>query len=79
MARTAKKAAASKAAPVKSTIERPAEPKRFKASKEQLLGFYKQMLLIRRFEERAGRCCSRCAPPRRDRRPVRRRTCRATR
>ncbi|MCD1590527.1 pyruvate dehydrogenase (acetyl-transferring) E1 component subunit alpha [Qipengyuania citrea] len=27
---------------------------RFKASKEQLLDFYKQMLLIRRFEERAG-------------------------
>src|SRR5215207_205910 len=34
--------------------ERPPEPKRFKASKEQLLDFYKQMLLIRRFEERAG-------------------------
>ncbi|KNH01346.1 pyruvate dehydrogenase e1 subunit alpha [Qipengyuania citrea LAMA 915] len=27
---------------------------RFKASKEQLLDFYKQMLLIRRFEERSG-------------------------
>ena len=28
--------------------------RRFKASKEQLLGFYEQMLLIRRFEEKAG-------------------------
>ncbi|QIK79839.1 pyruvate dehydrogenase (acetyl-transferring) E1 component subunit alpha [Sphingomonas piscis] len=34
--------------------ERPPEPKRFEPSKEQLLDFYKQMLLIRRFEERAG-------------------------
>ncbi len=33
---------------------RPPEPKRFKASKDELLGFYKEMLLIRRFEERAG-------------------------
>ena len=65
MARTAKKAAAKPAAPSKSslakaaslppsTLKRPAEPKRFKATKEQLLDFYKQMLLIRRFEERAG-------------------------
>lgn len=34
--------------------ERPGEPQRFKASKEQLLEFYRQMLLIRRFEEKAG-------------------------
>jgi pyruvate dehydrogenase E1 component alpha subunit len=34
--------------------ERPPEPERYKASKEELLDFYKQMLLIRRFEERAG-------------------------
>jgi len=33
---------------------RPPEPKRFKASKQQLLDLYKEMLLIRRFEERAG-------------------------
>ncbi|MEO7601641.1 MAG: thiamine pyrophosphate-dependent enzyme, partial [Sphingomicrobium sp.] len=33
---------------------RPPEPKRFKASKDELLGFYREMLLIRRFEERAG-------------------------
>ncbi|WP_363181687.1 pyruvate dehydrogenase (acetyl-transferring) E1 component subunit alpha [Sphingomonas quercus] len=34
--------------------ERPAQPERYEASKEELLGFYQQMLLIRRFEERAG-------------------------
>ncbi|MET4898545.1 pyruvate dehydrogenase (acetyl-transferring) E1 component subunit alpha [Sphingomonadaceae bacterium jetA1] len=34
--------------------ERPAEPQPFQANKEQLLDFYKQMLLIRRFEEKAG-------------------------
>jgi pyruvate dehydrogenase E1 component alpha subunit len=65
VARTAKKAAAKTAAPSKSNRapgaspppanrERPAEPKRYKASKDELLDFYKQMLLIRRFEERAG-------------------------
>jgi pyruvate dehydrogenase E1 component alpha subunit len=30
------------------------EPKRYEAGKDELLDFYKQMLLIRRFEERAG-------------------------
>ncbi len=35
-------------------IARPPEPKRFKASKDQMLEFYRQMLLIRRFEEKAG-------------------------
>ncbi|MBT2187727.1 pyruvate dehydrogenase (acetyl-transferring) E1 component subunit alpha [Sphingobium nicotianae] len=34
--------------------ERPGEPESYKASKEELLEFYRQMLLIRRFEERAG-------------------------
>jgi pyruvate dehydrogenase E1 component alpha subunit len=34
--------------------ERPPEPKRHQAGKEELLEFYRQMLLIRRFEERAG-------------------------
>ncbi len=34
--------------------ERPNEPERYNASKEELLEFYKQMLLIRRFEEKAG-------------------------
>jgi len=33
---------------------RPDEPERFKASDEQLLEYYRQMLLIRRFEEKAG-------------------------
>ncbi|MBV9372073.1 MAG: pyruvate dehydrogenase (acetyl-transferring) E1 component subunit alpha [Alphaproteobacteria bacterium] len=34
--------------------ERPPEPKRYEAGKEELLQFYREMLLIRRFEERAG-------------------------
>nr|WP_151955926.1 pyruvate dehydrogenase (acetyl-transferring) E1 component subunit alpha [Sphingomonas sp. EC-HK361] len=34
--------------------ERPAEPQPYKASKDELLQFYKEMLLIRRFEEKAG-------------------------
>src|SRR5437868_8394991 len=35
-------------------IARPPQPKRYKASQDELLEFYRQMLLIRRFEERAG-------------------------
>ncbi len=42
------------AAPPLPNRERPAEPTPYEASKEELLGFYKQMLLIRRFEEKAG-------------------------
>ena len=53
MARPAKKTAAA-APPPSSNRERPSEPKRYKASKDELLDFYKHMLLIRRFEERAG-------------------------
>ena len=34
--------------------ERPREPERYSASKQEMLDFYRQMLLIRRFEERAG-------------------------
>ncbi|MCE2730003.1 MAG: pyruvate dehydrogenase (acetyl-transferring) E1 component subunit alpha [Sphingomonadaceae bacterium] len=34
--------------------ERPSEPKPYKATKEELLKFYSDMLLIRRFEEKAG-------------------------
>ena len=43
-------------APAKATdkSERPPEPKRYKAGKDELLGLYREMLLIRRFEERAG-------------------------
>ena len=52
MARSAK--AAKTASPEEPRIARPPEPKRFKADKDQLLEFYKEMLLIRRFEERAG-------------------------
>jgi len=36
------------------TIERPSQPGRYKASKDELLQLYREMLLIRRFEERAG-------------------------
>ena len=52
MARSAKKAAVSQ--PQAPRIERPPQPQRFKADKDQLLQFYRKMLLIRRFEERAG-------------------------
>jgi pyruvate dehydrogenase E1 component alpha subunit len=54
VAKTARKSTASSAAPPPPNRERPKEPTRYKASKEELLDFYKQMLLIRRFEERAG-------------------------
>jgi len=37
-----------------SNRERPPEPKRYQASRDELLEYYRQMLLIRRFEERAG-------------------------
>jgi pyruvate dehydrogenase E1 component alpha subunit len=52
VARSAKKAAVS--AVSGADIARPPQPKRFKASKDQLLQYYREMLLIRRFEERAG-------------------------
>ncbi|WP_226372721.1 pyruvate dehydrogenase (acetyl-transferring) E1 component subunit alpha [Allosphingosinicella flava] len=42
------------AAPQLSNRERPAEPRRYEASKEEMLEYYRQMLLIRRFEEKAG-------------------------
>ncbi len=55
------KRASSKAAPPAppssgggSNRERPPEPKRHEADKDELLEYYRQMLLIRRFEERAG-------------------------
>jgi pyruvate dehydrogenase E1 component alpha subunit len=53
VARPAKKSAVS-SAPQEPQIERPPQPKRFKADKDQLLQLYREMLLIRRFEERAG-------------------------
>jgi pyruvate dehydrogenase E1 component alpha subunit len=42
------------APPPATNRERPPEPTRFEPNREQLLEFYRQMLLIRRFEERAG-------------------------
>jgi len=53
VARSAKKAAVSPETRGPD-IKRPPQPQRFKASKEQMLQFYREMLLIRRFEERAG-------------------------
>ena len=53
MARTAKKAAV-QSAQQPPKIDRPPEPKRYKASKDEMLQLYREMLLIRRFEERAG-------------------------
>src|SRR6476469_5092934 len=35
-------------------MELPSQPQRYKAGKDELLQFYREMLLIRRFEERAG-------------------------
>jgi pyruvate dehydrogenase E1 component alpha subunit len=58
MARAAAKRAASAPAsssePATPNRERPGEPGRYEASRDELLEFYRQMLLIRRFEERAG-------------------------
>ncbi|WP_174284663.1 pyruvate dehydrogenase (acetyl-transferring) E1 component subunit alpha [Sphingomonas bacterium] len=48
------KAPASLTAPPLPNRERPAEPTSYEASTEELLQFYKDMLLIRRFEEKAG-------------------------
>jgi pyruvate dehydrogenase E1 component alpha subunit len=53
VARSAKKTAVS-SQPQAPDIERPAQPQRYEASKEELLQLYREMLLIRRFEERAG-------------------------
>ena len=49
-----KPAARNSAEPPKPDRERPDEPRRHKADKAELLEFYRQMLLIRRFEEKAG-------------------------
>ena len=42
------------ATPIAGSWPRPDEPIRHVPSKDELLGYYRQMLLIRRFEERAG-------------------------
>jgi pyruvate dehydrogenase E1 component alpha subunit len=54
VARSAKPKAAASAAPSIPNRERPPEPKRYEAKREELLQLYREMLLIRRFEERAG-------------------------
>ncbi len=51
---TAKSGKAATGAPPPANRERPEEPTRYEASKEELLEFYREMLLIRRFEEKAG-------------------------
>ena len=48
------KSAAQAAPPATPNRERPPEPQRHQSDKAELLEFYRQMLLIRRFEERAG-------------------------
>ena len=53
MARSAKKTAVPATAQAPE-IPRPPQPQRYKASKDDLLKLYREMLLIRRFEERAG-------------------------
>ncbi|MBW8911065.1 MAG: pyruvate dehydrogenase (acetyl-transferring) E1 component subunit alpha, partial [Sphingomonas sp.] len=50
----AKAPARAKSEPLVSNRPRPDEPQPYQASKEELLELYKQMLLIRRFEEKAG-------------------------
>ena len=50
MAREPKKSATK----TSDAVERPPVPARYQASKDELLELYREMLLIRRFEERAG-------------------------
>jgi pyruvate dehydrogenase E1 component alpha subunit len=52
--RSAPKASTTSADASKTNRERPQAPKPYEASQEEMLAFYKEMLLIRRFEEKAG-------------------------
>src|SRR5689334_7514612 len=52
VARSAKKSAVPETDA--NAIPRPPQPQRYKASKDEMLQLYRQMLLIRRFEEKAG-------------------------
>ena len=54
MAKSPARAAASSDVPASALRERPPEPQRYVATGDELLGLYREMLLIRRFEERAG-------------------------
>jgi pyruvate dehydrogenase E1 component alpha subunit len=54
LARAAKPKAPAAAPPAIPNRERPPEPQRHPASRDELLDMYRQMLLIRRFEEKAG-------------------------
>jgi pyruvate dehydrogenase E1 component alpha subunit len=53
VARTAKKSAVSPQTDV-ADVPRVPQPKRYEASKDEMMRLYREMLLIRRFEERAG-------------------------
>jgi pyruvate dehydrogenase E1 component alpha subunit len=53
VAKSAKKAVAP-AGSQQPQIDGPPQPRRYQASKDELLKLYREMLLIRRFEERAG-------------------------
>ncbi len=52
--RASSKEKAAPAAASRPDRERPPEPARYRAGRDELMEFYRQMLLIRRFEERAG-------------------------
>ena len=54
VAKAPARSAAPAADPQKPNRERPADPRPYDATKEELLKFYEDMLLIRRFEEKAG-------------------------
>ena len=54
MARAAKPKSSPAAEAATATSGRPPQPARYKAGKDELLKLYREMLLIRRFEERAG-------------------------